>query len=602
MESIPLLRDLVILVAVAIPVVILAHRLRIPTLVGFLLSGMLMGPHALGLVRDIHTVNELAKVGSILLLFAVGLELSLSRIIKLGKYVLRGGAIQMVATIAIVAVVALAFRKPFNQAVLWGALVALSSTAIILKIYADRGELDSAHGRVVVSILLFQDLCVVPLMVLLPLLAGRQQGWGAVLRAVAVTAVVTGGMVLAGRVIVPKALERVATLRNQEIFTLCVLAIGLGAAYLTSRFGLSLALGAFLAGLIIAESEYGLQALSDILPFRDTFSGIFFTSVGMLLDVGYVARHLVLVLAVTLGMVVLKTAAGFAAVRVVRRSSRVGLIAGLGLGQVGEFSFVLASVALTLGLLGPTDYQVFLGASIATMLAAPFVVEAAPSIADRLLQYRSLPTMEFGTREVRAAQPLNDHVIIVGYGLNGRNLSRALRSAEIPYAVLDSNGQKVREARLDREPIFFGDGTRGEVLDRVGIQRARVVVFAIASHQDELRGIAVAKHLNPRVHIVARTRYVRDIEMLHALGANEVVPEEFETSLEIFVRVLRRFGVAEESIRQLAEEARSDHYELLRERGTSFTRVDGYLAPIRFTPPAGTPATPAAQANPAEPK
>lgn len=580
MEQIPILRDLVVLVAVAIPAVLLAHRFRIPTLVGFLFTGILIGPHALGFVRDVHSVTQLAEIGSVLLLFAVGLELSLSRIVRMGRYVIQGGTIQMIGTMAIVASVAIIAGLAVNHAVLWGALIALSSTAIILKMYADRGELDSSHGRVVVAILLFQDLCVVPLMVLLPLLAGTEQGPIALLRAVLVTATVTGGLILAGRYIVPRILERVTTLRNQEIFTLCVLAIGLGAAFLTSRFGLSLALGAFLAGLVVSESEYGLQALSDILPFRDTFSGIFFTSIGMLLNIDFFVQNALLVLSVAIGVILLKTVAGYFVVRFVKRSARAGIIVGLGLAQVGEFSFVLASVAAALGLLVGNEYQVFLGSAIITMLSAPFLVAAAPDIADWLLQRRTAPTMEFATREVRAAKPLTDHVLIVGYGLNGRNLARALRSAGIAYAVMDSNGQKVRDARRDREPIFFGDGTRGEVLERIGIQRARILVFAIASHQDEKRGISVARHLNPKVHIVARTRYVADMEELYALGANEVVPEEFETSLEIFARVLRRYGVTEGRIREQAEEARRDHYELLRQRGTNVTRVDGFLSPV----------------------
>jgi monovalent cation:H+ antiporter-2, CPA2 family len=580
MEQIPVLRDLVVLVAVAIPAVLLAHRLKIPTLVGFLFTGIVIGPHALAFVRDVHSVTQMAEIGSVLLLFAVGLELSLSRIIRMGRYVIQGGTIQMLGTIGIVAMVAWLAGLPINSAVLWGALIALSSTAIILKIYADRGELDSSHGRVVVAILLFQDLCVVPLMVLLPLLAGTQQGPTALIRAVVVTAVVTGGLVVAGRFIVPRILARVAMLRNAEIFTLCVLAIGLGAAFLTSRFGLSLALGAFLAGLVVSDSEYGLQALSDVLPFRDAFSGIFFTSIGMLLNIQFFLQNALLVLAVAAGAIVLKAAAGYAVVRFVRRSARAGIIAGVGLAQVGEFSFVLASVAATLGLLVGNEYQVFLGAAIISMLAAPFLVAASSDIADWLLKLRAAPTMEFATREVRAARPLTDHVIIVGYGLNGRNLARALRSAGLPYAIMDSNGQKVRDARLDREPIFFGDGTRGEVLERIGIQRARMLVFAIASHQDEKRGISVARHLNPKVHIVARTRYVSDMEELYGLGANEVVPEEFETSLEIFARVLRRYGVTEGRIREQAEEARRDHYELLRQRGTTMTRVDGFLSPV----------------------
>lgn len=576
-QNIPLLRDLVLLVAIAIPVVMLTNRLKVPTLVGFLLTGIAIGPHALGLVREVNSVNTLAQVGSILLLFAVGLELSLSRIIRLGRLVLRGGAVQLVATVGIVAGIEVALGINANRAILFGALVALSSTAIVLKVYADRGELDAAHGRVVVAILLFQDLCVVPLMVLLPLLAGTEHGAGAALRAIGVTLAVTAGLLLVGRFLIPKALARVVEQRNNEIFTLVILAIGLGAAWVTSIFGLSLALGAFLAGLVIAESEYGLQALTDVLPFRDTFSGIFFTSVGMLLDLHYVMSHIWLVLGAAISIMLMKAVVGFAVVRMVRRSSRVGIVAGVGLAQIGEFSFVLASMSAAIGLLNGDEYQLFLGAAILTMLVAPFAVASAPALAEYLLQNRTAATMEFATREARIVKPLAGHVIIVGYGLNGQNLARALRRSGIEYAVLESNGQVVRRARLEREPIIFGDGTRAEVLERVGIHQARVVVFAIASLADERRGVAMARHLNPAVHIVARTRYVAEIEELSALGANEVVPEEFETSLEIFGRVLHRYGVPTETIRQAAESARRDHYEVLRSKGATHVRMDHVL-------------------------
>jgi monovalent cation:H+ antiporter-2, CPA2 family len=572
--GIPLLRDLVVLVAVAIPVVILMNRLRVPTLVGFLLTGIFIGPHALGLVHQVDAVRTLAEVGAVLLLFAVGLELSLSRIVRMGRTVLRGGAGQVLGTLLVVGAITMLMGTGFNRAVLAGALVALSSTAVILKVYADRAELDSAHGRVVVAILLFQDLCVVPFMILLPLLAGAGEGPKAIVRAVALAALAVVLFIAVGRYLVPWVLARVVALRNQEIFTLVVLAIALGAAWATSLFGLSLALGAFLAGLLIAESEYGLQALSDVLPFRDAFSGIFFTSVGMLLDAGYVAAHPLLVASAAAGIIIVKALVGYGVVKMVRRSSRAGVIAGIGLAQIGEFSFVLANLSASLGLLSTDEYQLFLGASILTMLVAPFAVAAAPGIADRLLVYRAMPTMEFATREVRAAQPLTDHVIIIGYGLNGQNLARVLRKSGIAYAILESNGQVVRRARMEREPIFFGDGTRGEVQERVGIKRARVAVFAIASLSDERRGVAIARQLNPNVHIVARTRYVAEMQELQKLGANEVVPEEFETSIEIFARVLQRYDVPKARIQLAAEEARSDHYELLRERGTSHARVD----------------------------
>lgn len=577
MHQIPLLRDLVVLVAVAIPVVLLAARLHIPSLVGFLLAGVAIGPHALGLIHEIDSVNSLAEIGSVLLLFAIGLELSMSRILRLGRVVLRGGLAQMLLTGGVFAALALVTGVAVNRAILYGALIALSSTAIVLKVYADRGELDSAHGRIAVAILLFQDLCVVPLMVLLPLLAGTEQGMGAAVRAVAVTVGVTSGLLLVGRFAIPRALDRIVTLRNQELFTLSVLAIGLGAAWITSLFGMSLALGAFLAGLIIAESEFGLQALTDVLPFRDTFSGIFFTSVGMLFDVRYVVAHPLLVIGAAVAIVIIKAAIGFVVARFVRRSSRVGILAGIGLAQVGEFSFVLASMAAAIGLMQPDHYQLFLGAAILSMLAAPFATAWAPEIAEVLLRHRAMPTMEFATREARIVEMLKDHVIIVGYGLNGQNLARALRRARIPYMILESNGQAVRRARLEREPIAFGDGTRAEVMERAGIHRARVIVFAIASLADERRGVAMARHLNHAVHIVTRTRYVAEIDELRALGADEIVPEEFETSLEIFGRVLHRFGVSDDAIRDAAEAARADHYEVLRSRGAAHDRLDHIL-------------------------
>ena len=581
MHEIPVLRDLVILVALAIPVVIIAQRLRVPTVVGFLLTGIAIGPHALGLVAHPESVSSLAEVGVVLLLFAIGLELSLSRIVRMGQWVVRGGGLQVLASIAAVAAVALAIGTPARLAVFFGALFALSSTAIVLKIYNDRSELDSPHGRVVVAVLLFQDLCVVPLMLVTPLLAGASTGLGAATRTIVLSIVVVATLVIGGRLFVPRALRRIAELRNREIFTLSVVFIGLGAAYVTSAFGMSLALGAFLAGLIISESDYGLQALSDVLPFRDTFSGIFFISVGMLLDVGYVGTHLGTVLGVALGVMVVKAAIVILVVKLLKRSLRVGIQSGLGLAQVGEFSFVLAGSGVAYGLLGAEHYQLFLGASVLSMLAAPFVIGHADRLAEWATRLTKPPALMVPTQEMPAVRALRDHVIIVGYGLNGHNLARALESAQIPYVVLEQNGQLVRRARLERTPIFFGDGTRPEVLEKVGIEHARVLVYAIAAPAEERRGVAVARHLSGRVRIVVRTRYVSEIEELRRLGADEVVPEELETSIEIFARVLRRYGVEVSRIRRLVDDVRSDHYGMFLTRERSITsRIGDALAPL----------------------
>lgn len=578
MHGIPLLRDLVVLVGVAIPVVLLMHRLRLPTIVGFLISGVALGPSALGVIRQVDDVAVLAEIGVVLLLFSIGLELSLSRVIRMGRLVLMAGALQMALTMVGAGVVAMLVGEGPRRAVVWGALIALSSTAVVLKLYQERGELDAAHGRVVVAILLFQDLCVVPLMLLLPLLAGESGGPGATLTRVATSVVVVTVLTGAGRWIVPWALARVASVRVQELFTLSVVGIGLGAAFVTSAFGLSLALGAFLAGLIIAESEYGLQALSDMLPFRDAFTGIFFTSVGMLLDVRYVARHPFLVAGVTLGLLVLKFVAGYTAVRIVRRSTRIGFMSGLALAQVGEFSFVLAGSALALGLLDADRYQLFLGSSVLTMVAAPFLVRAADAASEWFLSRRAAPTMEWSTREARAVTALREHVIIVGYGLNGRNLARALKGADIRYVVLEENAQVARRARMEREDVVFGDGTRAEVLHRVGADRARAIVFAIGSLGETRRGVANARRLNATAQILARTRYVKEVEELQQLGANSVVPEEFETSIELFTRVLELYGVSTLEIRRRAGELRRDMYSFLRDVGTSPSRTQASLS------------------------
>jgi CPA2 family monovalent cation:H+ antiporter-2 len=574
MHDLTILRDLVILVAVAIPVVALAQRLRIPTVVGFLITGMVIGPHALRLIREPDSVSGLAELGVVLLLFTIGLELSLSRIMRMGRLLLLGGGGQVVGTIAAVAGVWLAAGVVWPQAVIYGALVALSSTAVVLKIYKDRGELDTPHGRVVVGILLFQDLCVVPLMLLVPILAGTDQSAGAAVRDVVVSVAVVGALVVGGRLAIPWVLERVVGLQNREIFTLGIVFFGLGAAYVTASFGLSLALGAFIAGLVISESEYSVQALSDVLPFSDTFTGIFFISIGMLLDLQFVLSAAGLVFGLTVGVIVVKAVVAATVTRALKRALQVSVLSGLGLAQVGEFSFILAGVAAPAGLLADEAYQVFLGTSIISMLATPFIISGAPPFAAWLCRVTRQPALEVLPHEEATITRLDDHVIIVGYGINGRNLARVLKAAGIQYVVLEQNGAVVRRGRLEREPIFFGDGTNREVLHRVGIERARAAVFAIAAPAEERRGVATARMLSPTVRILVRTRYVRAIEELRRLGADEVIPEEFETSIEIFSRVLRLYGVPRNVIEREVQAARGEYYEMFRGLALPDLRLD----------------------------
>jgi monovalent cation:H+ antiporter-2, CPA2 family len=555
-----LLRDLVVLVAVAIPVVALAARFRIPSIVGFLLTGLAIGPSGLGLVRHTESVSGIAEAGVVLLLFAIGLELSLGRVLRLGRALLQGGAVQVGGTLAAVAAIAVAFGAEVPSAVLYGALVALSSTAIILKVYSERAALDGPDGRIVVPIALFQDLCIIPLVLLVDLLGGRGgSAWHAVLT-VGASSVAIAVLVIGGRIVIPWVLARVAGVRSRELFTLTIVFLGAGAAFATQQMGFSLALGAFIAGLVISESDYGAQALSDVIPFRDALTGIFFASVGMLLDLGSAAQRPGILLAAAAGVMVLKAAIAGAAALSLGRPLQVSIVAGLGLAQIGEFSFILATMALPSGLLAPDAYQLFLGTSVLTMLASPFVIARAPAVAEAVCRLVQRPVTSPETEGDEEAEALQDHVVIVGYGVNGRNLARVLDGVGVPYMILEQNAQTVAAAREELQPILFGDATRPEVLERVHIERARIIVFAISSPTGELRGVTAARTLNPNVRIIVRTRYVRAIEDLKRAGANEVVPEEFETSLEVFSRVLRHYEVPANTIDREVTAARTELY------------------------------------------
>ncbi len=576
MHALVVLRDLVIILAVAIPVAALANRARLPTVAGFLVAGVVIGPHGFALISGADTVTELAELGVMLLLFTIGLEFSLTRIVRLGRLVLQGGGLQVVGTIvAAAAAASIGLEVPWNQALFYGSLVALSSTAIVLKIYSDRVELDSPPGRVVVSILLFQDLCVVPLMFLIPVFAHVGPGpVTGVWTAIGTSLLVVVGLMLAGRLIVPRILDRVVLLRNRELFTLCIAFFGVGAAFVTASFGLSLALGTFLAGLVVSESDYGLQAISDVRPFRDAFSGIFFISVGMLLDTGFVGSSLGLVAAATGTILLLKIVITTGAVLLLKRGFQTSMVSGIGLAQVGEFSFILASVAAPLGLFAGNDYQLFIASSVVTMMLTPFLIASACPVAEWLCPYLGIRAVSMDRLERAGAAEMSDHAIIVGYGLSGQHLVRVLRAAGLDYVVLEQNGQLVRRGREEGVRVLFGDGTRQELLEGVGIARARVVVFAIAAPTEERRGVAIAHRLNPAARILVRTRYVRSIDDLMRLGATEVVVEEFEATLELFARVLEFYEIPTNTIQRELDAVRNEHYKILREGSLTDLKLD----------------------------
>jgi monovalent cation:H+ antiporter-2, CPA2 family len=569
MSQYVVLEDLAIIFAVSLVIVLVFHRFKLPALPGFIVAGVLLGPHALGLVSDAHQVESLAEVGVILLLFTIGIEFSLSRLREMGRQVVAGGGAQVGLTVALAAALAMAGGGlAWPVALLIGFLVALSSTAIVLKGLADQGEIDAPHGRLATGVLVFQDLCVVPMMLVLPFLAGRSSG-GAVGLVIALgkaVLVVIGVLVLA-RSVVPRALALILQTRSRELFLIAVILVGTLTALGTAAAGASLALGAFLAGLVISESDYGHQAMAELLPFRDVFISLFFVTVGMLVEVGFLRDHPVLALsgvAVIMGGKALLAAVG---PLLLGYSGRVALLAGLAVAQIGEFSFVLAREGRGAGLLPEDLYQTFLAVAVPTMLLTPFLLQGGPTIVEQLERVIPLDRWLPGLRRQAIAagdQPLTDHVIIAGYGLNGRNLAAALRAIQAPYLIVELNAQTVQQARAQGEPAFYGDATREEILRALGVERARMFVVAISDPTATRRMVRVARSLNPRLHIIARTRYVAEIPELTRLGADSVIPEEFETSIEIFARVLARYDVPRQEIDRLVNQIRASHYAALR--------------------------------------
>lgn len=567
MQQYDFLKSLEIIFIASAVVVFLLHKLRIPSLVGFLVAGVIIGPYGVGIVKDTHAVETLAEIGVILLLFAVGIEFSLTRLMRMKKAVVAGGGIQVFLTIALAASAAYTATGDTNKSLFFGFLIALSSTAIVLKMLAEKGETDSPHGRLMVGVLIFQDLCVVPLMLLIPALSGEGINLIDIAMKLGKAAFIVAAVLLSARWIVPGLLHHVVHTRSRELFITTIILLCLGIALLTARFGLSLALGAFLAGLIISESEYAHQATSDILPFKESFMGLFFVSVGMLMDIGYMTGNC-LKIAIAVALIFgLKIITGIFSALAIGSPLRTSIHAGLGLSQIGEFSFVLAIAGKAGGLITEDFYQIFLSSSVVTMMITPFVLNIAPSLSGWITS-RKLIKRAAGIRKISEAEGFprkrQGHVIIIGFGLNGRNLARVLKEAEIPYVVLEMNSDTVREMKKKGEPIYYGDGTSKEILHKMSFEKAKLLVVAISDPASTRSIVSIARRENPDIYIIVRTRYLAEVDDLRTLGADEVIPEEFETSVEIFSRVLNKYNFPTNVILDMANRVRSDSYTALR--------------------------------------
>ena len=561
MQEDTILRELIILLAVSLPITYLFHRAKLPALVGFLITGVLIGPYGSAVITETRAVERLAEIGVVLLLFAVGLEFSIEDILKSGRRFLLGGTIQVLITIAAVAGIAFAMSFSVPQSVFFGFLASLSSTAIVLKMYADRTELDTAHGRLGTGILLFQDIAVVPMMLMLPALGQANTAGTISLLDVVISLgkAILGliGVYVSARRIVPFLLHHVIRLRNREMFFLLVVLLCLGTAWVTYSLGLSLALGAFLAGVIISESEYSHHIVAEITPFRDYFASIFFISIGMLLHTAFFRAHWPLLIVLAVLLIILKICTVAATAAILRYPLRSALLTGLGLAQIGEFSFLLAQQESQGALMSGDVFQMFINTSILSMLAAPFLIQAGPWLTARI------PVQQTGAEKNEFCH-VRGHTIIAGYGLNGKNLAMTLKATHIPYVVLEVNVDSIRKARAEGEPIIYGDITQPDVLRRAGIDCAKIVVFAIPDLDAVRRALRFVRQFNPDIFILVRTRYAAEVDELMALGADQVIPEEFETSIEIFSRVLHEYHVPGNIIANQIQLVRFGGYKMLR--------------------------------------
>jgi CPA2 family monovalent cation:H+ antiporter-2 len=520
-----LLSSIVVIFGLSIVVVFLFNLMRIPAVVGFILTGLLVGPHGFSLISAIDQVEMLAEIGIILLLFTIGLEFSFRNLWKIRLNVVAGGSLQVVITALLATAICIFFGLSLKESILIGFLVSLSSTAIVLKLLQERGEVDTPHGNMTLAILIFQDLIAIPMMLALPFLAGIGNLEGeSLLRMLFWDITIIAFLIACAKWFVPFFLFQIARTRNRELFLLFVVLTCIGVAWLTSLAGLSLALGALLAGLIISESEYSGQAIGNVIPFRDIFTSFFFVSVGMLLDLQFLASHWVLVLMLVLLVIILKALIAGGVPAVLGYPVRTMVLVGLGLAQVGEFSFILSQSGLEFGLLSPEAYQLFIAVALVTMAAT----------------------------------------VIVGYGVNGRNLSRAARVGGIPYVILEMNPETVRSERAKGEPITYGDATNEAVLHHASLEKARILVIVINDPASSRRITELTRRMNPNLYIIVRTRYIQEVGPLYKLGADEVIPEEFETSVEIFTRVLKKYLIPRGTIDRYIAEVRADNYQMLR--------------------------------------
>jgi CPA2 family monovalent cation:H+ antiporter-2 len=552
--------ELLVVLVTAIAGGMLARLLRLPVILGYIIGGIVIGPFGFGFVQDTDVIDSLAEVGVVLLLFAIGLEFSLKDLLRMGKIAVLGGIVQILVSAAAGFGLGKLVGLSTTGAVFFGFIVALSSTMVVLKLLMERGEIDTAHGRVMLGILLVQDLSVVPIMVVMPAVGGEaSELWLslgiALLKAVGFIAV----MLVLGVWGLPWFLEKVAGQRSRELFMLTIIVICLAAAFGTLYFGLSAAFGAFAAGLLISQSGFARQAFADILPFRDTFAALFFVSLGMLANINFVGDNLGTVILVAVIIMVSKFVICSAITRVFGFGHKTVLMVGTGLIQIGEFSFIIAMMGVETGILSERLYSLTVSAAILTILLTPFAMNFNGII------YRWLSQQDwFARRLVSSIDPdwqsheydLSRHAVICGYGDIGSRIAGVLERQKFSYLVIDLDPSVISQLRAQGVPCIYGDASNREILSHASLDRARVLVCTIPDYVAEELTARNALEINPKLDIVARVRRDSDAELLRGAGVTELVLPSLEGCLEMTRHTLHRFGMSGTEIQYILNSLR----------------------------------------------
>ncbi len=562
--------EVVALIVAGAVIAYVSFRFKLVPIVGFLLAGVLIGPNALGLVKDQALVDATAEIGVILLLFTIGIEFSLEKLARIQKLIFGGGMMQVGLTTLVVTVLLSFFGIDWRIGIFTGFLVALSSTAIVLKLLAETGETNSEPGQIGLGLLIFQDLAIVLMVMLVPTLAGSGGGSLEIAWALAKAGIIIALVLLIARRIMPKILEMVAKTCSPELFLLSVIAICFGTAYLTSLAGVSLSLGAFLAGLMVSESRFSQHALSETLPLQILFSATFFVSVGMLLDVRFLIGNFPVVLAVIAAVLVIKIITTGISVRALGYKMPVAAASALMLAQVGEFSFVLERAGREVGLspagMGAAGSQTFIAATVVLMVATPFMMRLGDKLSNKITEkseQNNLPEESDAQKIPSHVIDLEDHVIVAGYGQAARSLVRVLSGSGIPYIITTLSPEGANEAEAEGLPVVRGDATKLFLLQLVGIDKAKMLVIADDNPAMAHRITSVARQQNPTMRIVVRTRYTAEVEHLAEAGADVVIAEELESVVQLFGEVLRDYRIAPEEIENYEELARQNGYSAL---------------------------------------